>query len=417
MSSEKDNTSSNPKTSSNTPNTLTETPNSPVRRLRITNIFRAFFQNQQSSGVLLVLFTAASLFIANSIWSQDYISLWKTEFGWNDHRFHLHHSVTDWINDGLMTLFFLLVGIEIKRELVEGELSNRKRAMLPVLGALGGMVVPALIYFVFNANSPETISGMGIPTATDIAFAIAILGLLGNKVPTSLKVFLTALAIIDDLGAILIIALFYGQSISWEWMGVSLIIIAILYIADKKDWHYMWVYVILGFALWFSMLHSGIHATIAGVVLAFMLPRQTHAEKKLANRIEHALSNWVSFLILPLFAAANTAIFINVEMMDQLISPISLGIFFGLFVGKPLGIFGMSVLSHKLGWAEISQDISMKKLWAAGMLGGIGFTMSIFVANLAFTNPDFINLSKLSIIITSVTAATLGYLVFSSSKK
>jgi NhaA family Na+:H+ antiporter len=390
--------------------------NSTLGRLRITNIFRAFFQNQQSSGVLLVLFTAASLFIANSIWSTDYIDLWKTEFGWNDHRFHLHHSVTDWINDGLMTLFFLLVGIEIKRELVEGELSNRKRAMLPVLGALGGMVVPALIYFLINFNSPETIAGMGIPTATDIAFAIAILGMLGNKVPTSLKVFLTALAIIDDLGAIVIIALFYGQSISWGWMGISLLIIALIYIADKKDWHYMGVYVVLGFALWFSMLHSGIHATIAGVVLAFMLPRQTNAEKKLANRIEHALSNWVSFLILPLFAAANTAIFINVEMMDQLISPISLGIFFGLFLGKPLGIFGMSVLSHKLGWAEISSDISMKKLWAAGMLGGIGFTMSIFVANLAFTNSDFINLSKLSIIITSVTAASLGYLVFSRAK-
>ncbi len=382
--------------------------------LRITTIFRDFFQNQQSAGVLLVLCTLASLFISNSIWGTAYVSMWKFEFGTEALHLHLKHSVTDWINDALMALFFLLVGIEIKRELVEGELSDRKRAMLPVMGAIGGMIVPALIYFVFNINSPNTLSGVGIPTATDIAFAIAILGLLGDKVPVALKVFLTALAIIDDLGAIVIIAVFYGQSMSFVWLGIAAVIALLLYVVDRMDWHFLWIYVVLGIALWFALLHSGIHATISGVILAFLLPRQTNIEKRLANRIEHGLTRWVSFLILPLFAASNTAIPISFEVLDQMFSPLSLGIFFGLVFGKPLGIVSFSLLSHKLKLAEISSAISLKKLIAAGILGGIGFTMSIFVTNLAFTNIEYINIGKLSIIISSVTAATLGFLVFKS---
>jgi NhaA family Na+:H+ antiporter len=387
---------------------------SSIGPLRITTIFRDFFKNQQSAGVLLVLCTLASLFISNSIWGTAYVSMWKFEFGTEVLHLHLKHSVTDWINDALMALFFLLVGIEIKRELVEGELSDRKRAMLPVMGALGGMIVPALIYFAFNINSPNTLSGVGIPTATDIAFAIAILGLLGDKVPVALKVFLTALAIIDDLGAIVIIAVFYGQSMSFVWLGIAAVIALLLYIVDRMDWHFLWIYVVLGIALWFALLHSGIHATISGVILAFLLPRQTNMEKRLANRIEHGLTRWVSFLILPLFAASNTAIPISLGVLDQMFSPLSLGIFFGLVLGKPLGIVSFSLLSHKLKLAEISSAISLKKLIAAGILGGIGFTMSIFVTNLAFTNVEYINIGKLSIIISSVTAATLGYFVFKS---
>lgn len=381
---------------------------------RITTIFRDFFKNQQSAGVLLVLCTVASLFISNSIWGTAYVSMWKFEFGTEALNLHLKHSVTDWINDALMALFFLLVGIEIKRELVEGELSNRKRAMLPVMGAIGGMIVPALIYFAFNINSPNTLSGVGIPTATDIAFAIAILGLLGDRVPLALKVFLTALAIIDDLGAIVIIAVFYGQSMSFVWLGIAAVIAILLYVVDRMNWHFLGIYVILGIALWFALLHSGIHATISGVILAFLLPRQTNMEKRLANRIEHGLTRWVSFLILPLFAASNTAIPISFGVLDQMFSPLSLGIFFGLVFGKPLGIVSFSLLSHKLKLAEISSAITIKKLIAAGILGGIGFTMSIFVTNLAFTNIEYINIGKLSIIISSVTAATLGYLVFKS---
>lgn len=387
-----------------------------VRRLRLTTVFKDFFQNQQSSGILLVAFTAASLFISNSIWGEDYLKLWHFEFGTEAFHLHLKHSVTDWINDALMAIFFLLVGIEIKRELVEGELSDRKKAMLPVIGAIGGMLVPALIYFFINMNSPESLSGIGIPTATDIAFAIAILGMLGDKVPPALKVFLTALAIIDDLGAILVIAIFYGQPISIPWLGVAAGFIVLLEIADRKNWDYIWLYAVLGIGLWFAMLHSGIHATISGVILAFMLPRQTNKEKKIANQIEHSLSWWVSFIILPLFAAANTAIQLDLKLMDQLLTPLSLGVFFGLVLGKPLGIFSFSWLAHKLKIAEISANIPLNKLLYAGILGGIGFTMSIFVANLAFNDITLINIGKVSIIIASVMAATIGFLGFKFSK-
>jgi len=386
-----------------------------IPTIRLSKLFRDFFSSQQSSGILLVAVTAASLFISNSIWGEDYRSFWNFHFGTEAYHLHLEHSITEWINDALMAVFFLLVGIEIKRELIEGELSDRKRAMLPIFGALGGMALPALFFIAFNINSPDTFSGIGIPTATDIAFAIAILGVLGNRVPPSLKVFLTALAIIDDLGAILIIAIFYGQGIHWAWLGASAALVAIMYIVDKLDWDYTWLYITLGIALWFTLLHSGIHATLSGVILAFMLPRQSHKEKKMADSLEHNLHSIVSFGILPLFAAANTAIFIDVSMMNEIINPLSLGIFFGLVFGKPLGIVGFSYLADKLKIAEISKNITMKKLVAAGLLGGIGFTMSIFVSNLAFDNKALIDMAKLSVIIASVTAATAGYWLFSRS--
>ena len=240
--------------------------------------------------------------------------------------------------------------------------------------------------------------------------------MLGDKVPPALKVFLTALAIIDDLGAILVIAIFYGQPISIPWLGVAAGFIVLLEIADRKNWDYIWLYAVLGIGLWFAMLHSGIHATISGVILAFMLPRQTNIEKKIANQIEHSLSWWVSFIILPLFAAANTAIQLDLNLLDQLVTPLSLGVFFGLVLGKPLGIFTFSWLAHKLKFAEISANIPLNKLLYAGILGGIGFTMSIFVANLAFNDVTLINIGKVSIIIASVTAATVGYLGFKFSK-
>lgn len=385
-------------------------------KLNITAVFRAFFQSQQASGILLVAVTAASLFISNSIWGNDYRAFWDIHFGTEAYHLHLNHSITDWINDALMSIFFLLVGIEIKRELLDGELSDRKRAMLPLFGALGGMLVPALLFFIFNMSSPETLSGVGIPTATDIAFAIAILGLLGNRIPASLKVFLTALAIIDDLGAILIIAIFYGQGIHWAWLGASALIVVIMYIVDKLDWDYSWLYITLGIILWFTMMHSGIHATLSGVILALMLPRQSQKEKKMSNQLEHALSGYVSFIILPLFAAANTAIIIDINMMNHIVNPLSMGIFFGLFLGKPIGIVSFSWIADKFGIAKISQGITFTKLLGAGLLGGIGFTMSIFVANLAFNDRELIDMAKLSIIIASIAAAIAGYLLLSKSK-
>lgn len=385
-------------------------------KLSITAAFREFFKSQQASGIILVAVTAASLLISNSIGGNEYRSFWNIHFGTEVYGLHLNHSITDWINDALMAIFFLVVGIEIKREIVDGELSDRKRAMLPLFGALGGMAVPALLYFLFNMNSQKTLSGIGIPTATDIAFAIAILGLLGNRVPTSLKVFLTALAIIDDLGAIVIIALFYGQGIHWAWLAASAGIVVIMYIVDKIDWDFAWLYIVLGIALWFTMMHSGIHATLSGVILALMLPRQSKKEKKMSNQMEHHLSGWVAFLILPLFAAANTAIKIDVNMMNQIVNPLSLGIFFGLVFGKPIGIVLFSWLADRMGIAQISKNITFTKLVGAGLLGGIGFTMSIFVSNLAFNDRELIDMAKLSIIIASITAATSGYILLSKSK-
>ena len=256
-----------------------------TKKLSITAAFRDFFQSQQASGIILVAVTAASLFISNSIWGNEYRAFWDIHFGTEAYHLHLKHSITDWINDALMAIFFLLVGIEIKRELLDGELSDRKRAMLPLFGALGGMAVPALLFFLFNMSSPETLSGVGIPTATYIAFAIAILGLLGNRVPAALKVFLTALAIIDDLGAILLIAIFYGQGVHWAWLAASALIVVLMYVVDKLDWDYAWLYITLGIALWFTMMHSGIHATLSGVILALMLPRQSNKEKKMSNQL------------------------------------------------------------------------------------------------------------------------------------
>lgn len=379
---------------------------------KLSKIFKEFFANQQISGILLVFGTVVSLILANSQYGVPFQEFWGTKIGIEHPQLHLNHSIVDWINDGLMTLFFLLVGIEIKRELVSGELSDRKKAMLPIIGALGGMIVPALLFLMINLNSPSTIRGMGIPTATDIAFAIAILGLLGDKVPISLKIFLTALAIIDDLGAILVIAIFYGHGIQLGWLLASLLIGVIIMVLNYKDLTYTWLYVILGFGLWFCMLHSGIHATIAGVIFAFLLPRQSNNESRMSDAFEHFLQVPVSFFILPLFAIANTAITINSNILSELIQPLPMGVFVGLFIGKPIGIFSFCWIASKLKLATIANEISLVQLLAAGILGGIGFTMSIFITNLAFVDIQYIQVTKISILLSSSVAAISGFLIF-----
>jgi NhaA family Na+:H+ antiporter len=283
--------------------------------------------------------------------------------------------------------------------------------MLPVMAALGGMIFPALVYLLFNFNHPESISGIGIPTATDIAFAIAIMGLLGDKVPPALKVFLTALAIIDDLGAIVVIGIFYGNGFSGLYLILTAFICAALYFLNRKGNENFWIYFILGLSLWFCMLHSGIHATLAGVILAFALPFKSGTPATLSYRIEHKIQWPVTYIILPLFALSNTAITINSEMTGALLSPESLGIFFGLLVGKPVGIFLFSLLAIRLGIASLSSSINKTMIFGAGILGGIGFTMAMFVDNLAFTNTQQIDLGKISILIGSTTAAVLGFLL------
>ncbi len=384
--------------------------------VKLSKIFREFFQSQQASGYLLILATALSLAISNAPGGVSFISFWGTKIGIHTSQLHLEHSVVNWINDGLMTLFFLLVGIEIKRELISGELNQFRKAILPVIGAIGGMAMPALLFYILNHDSPQTIHGIGIPTATDIAFAIAILGLLGDRVPMSIKIFLTALAIIDDLGAIVVIAIFYGTGIHWNWLAIAALICAILLFLNYKNYTHRWIYVVLGILLWFCMLHSGIHATIAGVLFAFLLPRESEMEGKMSDYFEHLLHLPVSYVILPLFAMANTALIVDQELISQMTNPLSVGIFVGLFIGKPLGIFGFSWISVKLKLTEISSDVKFTHLLGAGILGGIGFTMSIFISNLAFYDILLVQLSKITILVTSIVAAIVGYLMFRISK-
>lgn len=383
----------------------------PKSRLRLTALFKEFFKSQQSAGILLVLTTVVSLLLANSAAGPSYIAFWSQKIGLTSHQFHLEHSITEWINDALMTIFFLLVGLEIERELYIGELSDRKRALLPMMGALGGMIVPALIYLLFNFNHPQSISGAGITTATDIAFAIAIMGLLGDRVPAALKVFLTALAIIDDLGAIVVIALFYGGGFNFLYLGLSAVIGLVLYRLNQKENENGWLFLFLGISLWFCMLHSGVHATLAGVILAFALPFKSGKPHTLSYRVEHKIQWPVTYIILPLFALANTAIAIPADTSAITTHPASLGIFFGLVLGKPLGIVLASLIAVKLGIASLSQSINLRKLIGAGILGGIGFTMAIFVDNLAFSDTHLIDLGKVSILIASTTCATLGFVL------
>ena len=378
---------------------------------KFSGIFNYFIQNQQSSGILLILFTIISLILANSSYNPNYQAL---IYSATKNNFHLPATLLDWINDGFMTLFFVLIGIEIKRELYEGELKNRKNAMLPLLGALGGMIVPAGIYIIFNWQSPSTINGAGIPMATDIAFAIAILGLLGNRIPLALKIFLTALAIIDDLGAIIIIAIFYGHGLQLNWLLVSFGICLLMLFLNKKENTSIWIYILLGLSLWYCVLQSGIHASISGVLFAFLLPRSNQTKLKISNTIEHFLSKPVAFLVLPLFAATNTALSLNSPSLN-FNNPISLGIIGGLLIGKPLGIFGFSYIGSKLKISTISSKISSRQLLGASVLGGIGFTMSIFITNLAFSQTDNLNLGKVSILLASSIAAILGYFICKKS--
>lgn len=377
------------------------------KTFKVSEIFKSFFKSQQNSGILLVLFAVISLITANSPLNETYQKFihYSTK-----NNFHLPSTNLDWMNEGFMTLFFLLIGIEIKRELYEGELKTRKNAMLPLIGALGGMIIPAVIYCIVNFNSPATLSGAGIPMATDIAFAIAILGLLGNRIPTELKIFLTALAIIDDLGAIVIIAIFYGHGLHFTWLISSLAICILMFLLNKKKTTPLLVYVLIGFALWYCILQSGIHASISGVLFAFLLPNNNLEKINIPNKIEHFLNKPVAFIILPLFAATNTALSLNNASLD-FSSPISLGVFGGLLIGKPLGIFGFSYLSSKLKIASISPNISLKNLLGASFLGGIGFTMSIFITNLAFSNIDYANIGKISILFASSIAAIIGYFI------
>jgi len=369
--------------------------------MKLTRLFSDFFNSEKAGGIILMFCTAASLLLANTSFTDSYTAFWHLDIG--------GHSLAHWINDGLMTIFFLLIGLELEREVYQGELSNIKDAMLPIAAALGGMLVPAGIYLFFNYGT-LTQSGAGIPMATDIAFALGILSLLGSKVPASLKVFLTALAVIDDLGAILIIAVFYTSTLMWGNLFIALGIFGVLLILNRLKVHNLIPYLIGGVAMWYFMLNSGVHATITGVLLGFAIPFGNGNKRSASYILQHFLHRPVAFFILPVFALANTAIVINSNWQEIFSQHYSIGIATGLIVGKPLGIVLVSFIAVSLGICKLPADLNWKAIIGAGFLGGIGFTMSIFITLLAFDNAAIINNAKFIILLSSLVAGLIGYL-------
>lgn len=369
--------------------------------MKLTKTFNAFFENEKSSGLLLLFVTVLSLTIANLSFNTEYIAFWEKDLG--------GHSITHWINDGLMTIFFLLIGLELEREIYHGELSSIKNASLPIIAAFGGMLIPAALFLALNYGT-ETQNGAGIPMATDIAFAIGILSLLGNKVPVSLKVFLTALAVIDDLGAIIVIAIFYTSTIAFFNLGIALGIWILLFILNRMKIHNLIPYLIGGFIMWYFMLSSGVHATITGVILAFVIPFGDGSEKTSSYKLQHFLHKPVAFFILPLFAVANTCIVIESDWHQGINHPNTFGIILGLVVGKPLGILLFSFIGVNSGLCALPKKLKWTHILGAGMLGGIGFTMSIFITFLAFKDPETIIFSKIAILIASLLSGIFGFI-------
>lgn len=384
--------------------------------MNLTKYFKKFFSSNQASGVILIFCVLASLIIANSSAAESFQAFLDKETGTD--VFHLQYPVSIWINDGLMAIFFLLVGLEIKREMVEGELSSFKNASLPIFAAIGGMLVPAVIYTVFNYGTSYG-NGWGIPMATDIAFSLAIISLLGNKIPNSIKIFLAALAIVDDLGAILVIAIFYTDQIHWMYLLLSLGVTALLFLMNFLKVTRIIFYLIPGLFLWYFLHHSGIHATIAGVLLAFSIPTNvSDIEISPLEKLEHQLHFPVSFLIMPVFALTNTNITFTHEMVSGITSTLGIGIILGLVLGKLLGINLFSLLAIKLKLSSLPHNSSWKQMIGVGLLAGIGFTMSIFIALLSFKNEiEIQNEAKFAILIASFIAAVSGYLILNISSK
>ncbi len=373
--------------------------------MKITQLFTEFFESEKAGGLILVIVTVISLFLANSPWQENYNLLWNIEFA--------NHSIVHWINDGFMAIFFLLIGLELEREIYAGELSNIKKASLPLFGALGGMVVPAGLYFIFNYGT-ATLSGIGIPTATDIAFAIGILSLLGSRVPVSLKIFLTALAVIDDLGAIIIIAVFYTGSLQTTFLLAAIGVFGLLIILNRMKVYSLIPYLIGGIIMWYLMLNSGVHATISGVMLAFAIPFRG-GENSPSFKLQHYLHRPVAYFVLPLFALANTSITLSGSLMESISHNYTIGILAGLILGKPAGILLFSFIGVLTGLSVLSPDLKWVNILGAGLIGGIGFTMSIFFTLLAFDSPELINNSKIAVLIGSVTAGIAGYILLKLS--
>ena len=387
----------------------------------ITKPFKWFFKLETSSGLVLLFSAIVALIISNSDLSSLYFNTLEKYLFIGINNFGLKLTVIHWINDVLMAIFFFFVTLEIKREFIQGELSNTKQALLPIIAAVGGMLVPALFYVFINYGNFETLNGWAIPSATDIAFSLGVLSLLGSRVPLSLKVFLTALAIIDDLGAIIIIALFYSGDLSLKYLSLMLLAFIILIILNKFNVKKFLPYLVIGLFLWEFTHQSGIHATIAGVLLACTIPhRKKNKDFSLLVKLEHAISPYVAFGIMPLFAFANAGVSLDGLTFGSLLNTVPLGILIGLFVGKQLGVFVFSYISIKLKFAQMPNNSNWINFYGVGILTGIGFTMSLFVGNLAFIeNIQYIDGVKIGVLSGSLLSTVFGYLlllIFSKSK-
>lgn len=424
-------------------------------KIKIKNLFDQFTSSAASSGIVLIVASIVALICANSALADDYSRIWDTKLTFGIKDAIISKPLLLWINDGLMAMFFFVVGLEIKREIMAGELSSWKKASLPIIAAIGGMVVPAIIYFAFNANSPSA-AGWGIPMATDIAFSLGVLALLGNRVPLTLKIFLTALAIADDLGAVLVIAFFYSSKITFSNVIIGAIFLCLMIAMNIAGVKKKWAYALPGIlGLWLAFLLSGVHATIAGVLAAFAIPARmtintdefteeiqplinklknaprlkgpllskqqqtviTAIEKKSRQyevplqSLEHSMHPWVIFVIMPIFALSNAGVTISGDIQSILTLPVSLGIIAGLFIGKPLGIFIFSWLACKFKLAFLPPGVNWWHIVGLGALAGIGFTMSLFVSGLAFKTGGFVQASKVSIILASLLSGVTGYLI------
>ncbi len=380
-----------------------------------------FIKKESASGLLLIFATVMALIFSNTALSPLYQSFLHIPVEIRVGPLQLNHALYHWVNDGLMAIFFFLIGLEVKREILEGELSSVSQIALPGIAAVGGMVVPAAIYLIFNFNNPIALNGWAIPTATDIAFALGILSLLGSRVPISLKIFLMALAIIDDLGAIVIIAIFYTSDLSILSLTVALIALAVLIVLNLFGVTKNAIYFVIGFIIWVSVLKSGVHATLAGVAVAFTIPLNGKDEDGLAisplREIEHGLHQWVALFILPLFAFVNAGVNFTEISMSQMAGPVPLGILLGLFIGKQFGVFGFSWIAIKLKLAKLPDNSNWQQLYGVSVLTGIGFTMSLFIVSLAFEDDSVFQFTdKLAILVASFLSGIVGYLVLRLGK-
>jgi len=377
----------------------------------LRSVIRNFVKLESSSGIILLFAGLVALILSNSSFADafNHILHLKLYFGTNLPLFY--KSIQHWVNDGAMVIFFFCIGLEIKREFLEGELSMPSQAILPVIAAVGGMAVPAIFYLLFNFNNPETFQGWAIPSATDIAFSLGVLSLLGKRVPMSLKIFLMALAIIDDLGAIIIIALFYSSGLEPLSLFVVLFILFFLYLCNKRNLQNIWIYIFLGFLLWIFIQNAGIHATIAGVLLAIFIPHEKTKQGSLLTCAESKLHPWVAYLIMPLFALTNAGVYLGDVSLASLSNPVPLGIMSGLFFGKQIGVFFTTFLLIKMGYARLPSESNWIQMYGIALLTGIGFTMAMFINFLAFDTDIYINQAKIAILIASFASAVLGYIL------